>query len=253
MYRFRVSAFRAVLLGLNGLSTLALVAQSSQDAARAAAMAQRNAAMAKLTNQQQATDASGAPAAVGAKKPGIVRIGLLLPQNGLGQPGDTSAGEAVRDAEAKLLTGPTFEPVKLAAMLPDQALAEAKLLNCDYTLTASLVQAPVPATGRFAKLMNLKNAALASQAAAFIPGVGATAMMGSMLSTAVMQQSMATATRGVKANNNITLTCTLVTITGTVALTDSAKTVSKTNGEDVLPPLLTEEATKVLAAAKPLN
>lgn len=193
-----------------------------------------------------------APPEAGPRKPGTVRIGLLMPRNGLGQTGDPAAGEPVREAEARLLTGPSFEPVKLTAMLPDQALAEARQLGCDYVLSSELTQTPVPATGRFGKLMNMKNAALASQAAMFIPGISSAAMMTSVLSTMAMQQTMAEATRGVKANNNITLAYTLTAINGTVALTDTARTVSKSSGEDVLPPLLTEEATKVLAAAKPV-
>ncbi len=248
---------RASLIGFAavlsfGAAAQNAIAQTDAQMARARAMADRvAAAQARSGASAQTSPAVSAPLA--PKKPGIVRIGLTMPQNGLDQTGDFSAAEAIRDAEARMLTGPGFDPVKLSAMLPDQAMAEARQLDCDYVLSATLAQAPVPATGRFGKLMNMKNAALASQAAMFIPGVGSAAMMTSVLSTAVMQQSMAAATRGVKANNNITLQYTLTSANGTVALTDSAKTLSKSNGEDVLPPLLTEEATKVLAAAKPVS
>ncbi len=189
---------------------------------------------------------------IGLKKAGVVRIGLMLPQNGLDQTGDTSSAEAIRDAEAKMLTGPAYDPVKLSAMLPDQAIAEARKLDCDYVLSASLTQTAASGSGRFGKLMNMKNAALASQAGMYIPGSNnPAAAVSGVLSTAAMQQSTATASRGVKANNNVTLQYTLTAANGTVALTGAAKTVSKSNGEDVLPSLLTEEAAKVLAAAKP--
>ena len=189
----------------------------------------------------------------GAKKPGTVRIGLVLPKNGLSGQDNPEDGEPIRDAEAILLTGPTLESVKLKAVLPDQALAEAKQLNCDYILNASLNQQKVESGGRFGKLMNKRALQAASSAAVFMPGGGSTAKQIGMVGGQVIQQEMAGATRGVKANSDVAMQYTLTSVEGNVALNDTAKVHSKADGENVVTPLVTEAANKVLAAAKPLS
>ena len=100
----------------------------------------------------------------GPKKPGTVRIGLLLPKNGLSAGGNMQDGEPVREAEGQLLTGPTLESVKLQAILPELAMAEAKQLNCDYLLSTTLNQQKPESSGRFGKLMNMRAAQMASGA-----------------------------------------------------------------------------------------
>ncbi len=192
-------------------------------------------------------------AAPGPKKPGTVRIGLVLPNNGLSGQGNPQDGAAIRDAEAMLLTGPTVESVKLQALLPDQAMAEAKQLNCDYILNASLNQQKVESGGRFGKLMNMRALQAASSAAVFMPGSNSSAKQIGMMEGQAIQQEMASAARGVKANNDVALQYTLTSVEGSVALSDTAKVRSKTDGENVVTPLVTEAANKILAVAKPVS
>ncbi|HLI63290.1 MAG TPA: OmpA family protein [Terriglobales bacterium] len=184
----------------------------------------------------------------GPKKPGTVRIGLLMPENQIAGGDARQAGEPIREAEGALLTGPNLESVKLHASLPDQAMLEAKALNCDYLLSSTLSQQVSASGGRFGKLRAFQ---VASSAAVFLPGGSAIKQIGAV-GAQVAQQTLASAAQGVKANADVTLHYTLTAVDGHLALDESAKTHSKSNGENVITPLLTEAATKIVAVAKPV-
>lgn len=184
-----------------------------------------------------------------AKKPGTVRIGLALPQNGLTGSDNSQAGEPIRDAESALLTGPNLESVKLQALLPGQVTVEAKQLDCDYVLTSTLSQQNSGGSGRFGRLRALQ---AASSAAVFLPGASSVRQIGSV-GAQVAQQTLSAASQGVKANSDVTLHYTLTSIDGRVTLNDFAKVHSKSNAEDVITPLLTEAAVKIAAVAKPVT
>ena len=191
--------------------------------------------------------------AASPKKLGTVRLGLLVPQDGISAQGDTQAGEAVRTLEAGLLTGTTSESIFLDARSAAQAMVEAKARQCDYVLSSTLTQQPSAQTSRFGKLMNLRNAQVASSAVMLAPHMGSTGTIASELSSQAMQNQVSTATRPIKANSDVTFEYTLTAVDGKVTLSDKATAHSKSNGEDVLTPLLTEAANKVLAAAKPVT
>ena len=74
---------------------------------------------------------AAAPRPYGPKNPGVVRIGIFMPQYELGGPGGPTAGESVRTLEEQSLTGANLEIVRISALLRVEATAEAKEKQCD--------------------------------------------------------------------------------------------------------------------------
>jgi len=125
-----------------------------------------------VSPQQQAPAAAAQP--LGPKKPGVVRIGIFKPQYELGGSGGPTAGESLRTVEEQYLIGPKTEIVRISALLPVQATAEAKEKGCDYVLVTSLTQKK--SSGGFGALRTLS---AATPMAAMIPGAGMAAMAAS--------------------------------------------------------------------------
>ncbi|MBV8896694.1 MAG: hypothetical protein JO051_09295 [Acidobacteriaceae bacterium] len=180
-----------------------------------------------------------------AKKPGVIRIGVLMPRSDLGTPGDLSAGEPIRTAERQLLASTKTEAVRINALLPAQALEEAKALECDYLLTSSVSQKVK--TGGFGGLRAL--GAMAPMAG-MVPKVGAAGMMSAMnlASTAEHAMSIAASTSAVKAKAEVTFEYSLSSVAGSAVVSDSEKAKAKTDGEDVLSPMIQQAATHILAS-----
>lgn len=191
-----------------------------------------------------------------AKKPGARRIGLMLPANQMDGHGSPKDNETIRDAQAQLLTSPTLETVRLAANTPEQAIEEARVMNCDYVLGSTLTQqqADVAAQsqgkfGRFGKLVSLRNVQMATTAAQFVPGIQVGALMTNMVMGSLAQTEMLTASKPVKANSDVHLEYTLIDVRGgIVKLHDTETMRSKNDGDNVLTPILTSAAKKIVPA-----
>src|SRR5581483_8327011 len=148
------------------------------------------------------------PQAAPPKQPGTIRIGVMMPHFDTGSPAGYAAGEPIRGLEAQLLAGPKLEVVKLTAMLPVQAAAEAKALDCDYVLTSSISQ-KVKSGG-----FGFKNLGALSSMTGMIPMAGGVAAMttATMAHTAISLASEATA--GVKAKADVTFEYALNSVAG---------------------------------------
>ena len=190
------------------------------------------------------TAAQQAPAAalqaVGPKRPGAVRIGIFMPQYELGGPGGPTAGESVRTVEEQYLMGPKIEIVRISALLPVQATAEAKEKQCDYVLLTSLTQKK--STGGFGALKTLS---AATPMAAMIPGAGTAAMAASQ-SLAIASTTAVMASSGVKAKAEVTFEYSLNSVDGTSVLRDAQKAKARTDGEDVVTPMIQKAATNIV-------
>jgi hypothetical protein len=77
--------------------------------------------------------------ALPAKPPGVIRIGLVLPRVQMGTNEAAQAAEGVRNMFAEYLNGPTIQVALLSARIPSQYAIEAQRAECDYTLAASVV------------------------------------------------------------------------------------------------------------------
>jgi hypothetical protein len=231
------------------LTVASLAFASLTSVARAQTPAELNAqaAMANLTaagsaaaavSPQQATAA--APQTLGAKKPGVVRIGIFMPQYELGGSGGATAGESVRTVEEQYLSGPKTEIVRISALLPVQATAEAKEKGCDYVLVTSLTQKK--SSGGFGALRTLS---AATPMAAMIPGAGMAAMAASQ-SLAIASTTAVMASSGVKAKAEVTFEYSLNSVDRASVLRDAVKAKARTDGEDVVTPLIQKAATNII-------
>jgi len=249
MYTYLPKSARLTLVSL-AIAGFTGSAAKSQSAAELNAMAQSvQAAMSSLSAAtaagvpvaapQQATAAT-APAP-GAKKPGTVRIGIFMPQYELGGPGGPMAGEYVRTVEEQYLSGPKLDIVRISALLPLQATAEAKEKQCDYVLVTSLTQKK--STGGFGGLRALS---AATPMAAMIPGAGMAAMAASQ-SLAIASSTAVMASSGVKAKSEVSFEYSLNSVDGTSVLRDAQKAKAKTDGEDVVTPMIQKAATNIVS------
>lgn len=166
---------------------------------------------------------------VGAKRPGVVRLGLAGVQTGA--VGDNlSAAQlaaAVRDALANGLRGATVEVV----MLESSAEAEARQKECDFVVYASVSHKKGGGGfgGMFGKVANV---------ATGIGNVGATSDGGS------------TATANVKQKDELTLDIRLQALGTTApAATRQFKSKAKSAGEDIITPAVQQAAQMILDAS----
>jgi hypothetical protein len=169
------------------------------------------------------SQAAPAPAEVGAKKPGVVRLGLAAVETGA--VGDNlSASELaaeVRNALAGRLSGSTIEVVRLEAG-PSQAEAEARQKGCDFVV--------------YATVSHKKG------------GGGFGGMLGKVASAAVTGQ--AATPGGVKAKDELTLEVK-VRAPGEAApaAAKQFKSKARSAGEDIISPAVEQAAAFILAAS----
>lgn len=220
-------------------------AQSMQAAQQVMnAIATANAAAAvqgdSMTQQITATPTSSAP---GPKKPGIVRIGIALPQAVQSASSPLNAREELRNEWMQVFTGPTLEPVKINAGLPEQAIAEAKLANCDYVIFSTLTQKNDNS--------GVKKLSLLRAASSMAPMAGMASGMAGMVATTAAQSAMTSSMSIgslVKAKQEVTLQYKMVSADAAQAVaenTSSAKAAQ--DGQDVITPLVMQAAKAMFA------
>ena len=172
-----------------------------------------------------ATSNANLTAASTAKKPGVIRIGLITPKV------EVSSGDAARTAEtlrtsfAGQLNSPNVEVVPLAARQLSEALDEARKSQCDYLLTVS---ATIKKGG------------------------------GSMFGRAI--GNIATAATGVptggvvnaiKAKDELSLNYVLDNLqTSATVLSNTTKAKARSDGEDIITPEVQKASQAILAAVK---
>jgi len=173
-------------------------------------------------------------------------------------------GTAVRNALILMMRGPVLDTTALDANVAIQMDAEAHQKQCDYVLS-SAVSVKHAGSGNLGRLMKA-----GSMAATFTPmgmiAHGMSGMIAAQAANAAMQSAMMTAQQQavsqlsgfngqIKSKDEVTVEYRLVAVGQTQAkLQNVLKGKSKTDGEDVLSPLLRETANGVLnEVAKPEN
>ncbi len=215
-------------------------------------------AMGGIGNHQPAAAQVAAPQALGPKAPGKIRVGIAPPDAQLGQGNNAGADYStpIRNAEVALMSGPAVEIAALDSHVAMQLQAEAQQKQCDYILFSSVVvkHASSGGFGRFAKM--------GSMAASMTPMGGmARGMGGAVAATAASAAASAAAQAAqqqalsqlsgfngqIKSKDDVTVQYQLIA-TGQTSplLQDSLKAKAKSDGEDVLTPLLQQTATTVL-------
>jgi hypothetical protein len=205
---------------------------------------------------QPASQTVAAPQALGPKQAGHIRIGVVTPDAQVGQ--GTSAGQdygtPIRNALIQLMSGPAVEIAALDSRIPIQLQAEAQQKQCDYVLYSSVV-VKKPAKGGFGNFMKMA-APITNMAPMMGGGMGgamAAQVAGQAASVAAQQaaQSQLSQFNGqIKNKDDITLQYQLVVPGQQNPKTQNTlQAKAKTDGEDVMTPLLTQLATTVLTEA----
>jgi hypothetical protein len=201
------------------------------------------------------------PQALGPKAPGKIRIGVAPAQAQMGQ-GNTSQedyGTPVRNAIILMMNGPAIEISALDARIPVQLQAEAQQKECDYILV-SLVAVKRNAASGFSKFMkagsmaaNFTPIGMMAHSMSSVTGMVATQAATSAMQTAAMstQQQAVSQLSGfngqIKSKDEVTVQYQLIPAGQTQPKLDNTlKGKSKTDGEDVLTPLIQQAATTIL-------
>src|SRR5580704_10515983 len=208
----------------------------------------------------QATAGAGtvpAPQPLGPKAPGKIRIGIAPAQAQLGQGNNAQSdyGTPIRNAIVYTMNGPAVEIAPLDAHIPIQLQAEAQQKQCDYILVSHVTVKH--SNSSFDKYMRMGNAA-----ANFNPMVGMTRSLGALATQAAAQAATQAAVMTaqqqaasqlssfngqIKSKDDVAVDYQLYpTGQAEPKLQNSLKGKAKSDGEDVLTPLLEQEATGVL-------
>ena len=231
-------------------------------------MAQRN-AMAQAAGQpmgqpmgpmgmggasQQPMNAAPPPKVLGPKAPGKMRIGVAAPEAQVGQ-GSTSGDYStpIRNSIVLLMDGPAVEIAALQSRAAIQVQAEAQQLQCDYVLYSS-VAVKHATGGGFGKMMKM-----AAPVASSLTPLGAMHGMGTAVATQAAasavqmtaeQQAMSQLTgfnTQIKQKDDVTVQYQLIpTGQTTPRLQNNLQAKAKSDGEDVLTPLLQQTVNAVL-------
>jgi hypothetical protein len=195
------------------------------------------------------------PQGLGPKAPGKIRIGIAPAQAQLGQGNNSQAdyGTSIRNAIVFVMNGPAVEIAALDARLPMQVQAEAQQKQCDYILFSSITVKH--GGGGFGKFMKA-----GSMAASLTPmGAMAHGMSGMIATQAAMQTVAMTAQQQamnqlagfngqIKSKDDVTVEYQIFPTGQTQAkLENSLKGKAKSDGEDVLTPLIQQAANSILA------
>lgn len=184
------------------------------------------------TNSNATSSSTTTAATISAntpKKPGVLRIGLLLPNVQMSSGNAAQAAEALRNSFASYLKGQNVEVITLSARLPPLAIEEARQSQCDYILSASMNVKK----GGGGSMFGRRIADIAAGATGRIPSTGSAA------------------SGAIKAKDEVTLEYKLdqVETTKTV-LASKDKAKASSDGEDVISPLVQKAAGDVLAATQ---
>jgi hypothetical protein len=184
---------------------------------------------------------------VGAKKEGVVRLGLTAVKTGSVGEGLNAAelAAAIRNTLVEYLKSPTVEVVLIDAKLPSQIDAEARQKECDFVIYTS-VEHKKGGGGKFGAF------APALSHVASLGGYGgstAGAVAGQVASTVII--TAANVSANVKAKDQLTLDMKLQAPgNAAAAIEKQFKAKAQSNGEDIISPIIEQTAQAILDAAK---
>jgi hypothetical protein len=186
-------------------------------------------------------------AASTAKKPGVIRIGLVMPKVQVHTGDAARTAEAVRNDFAKYLNAPNVEVVTLAARVPSAALDEARRTQCDYVLNVSMNLKKGGGGSMFGRAIGN----VAGAAAGHIPG-GGTVASGAARSAAITGvYTTAVVVGSIKAKDELSLEYKLDRVeNANTVVTNTAKAKAKSDGEDILTPQIEAAAQAILNAVR---
>jgi hypothetical protein len=240
-----------------GLANQAVMAQAQQMGAMQHGMgAQFQGGMPGMAGMQgqSAGAAVPLPQALGPKAPGKIRIGIAPAQAQLGQGNNAQADYAtpIRNAIVYMMNGPAVEVAALDARIPLQLQAEAQQKQCDFILLSSVTVQH--GGGKFGKFMKVGSmASSVTPVGMMAHSVGAMAASQAAAQAAAMtaqQQAVSQLSQfngQIKSKDDVTVDYQLYPSgQAQPKLQNSLKGKAKSDGEDVLTPLIQQAATAIL-------
>lgn len=233
-----------------------MLSQYAQQAAGGGGMPNMAAMM--HPGNQPASAPVAAPQVLGPKAPGKIRIGIAPPEAQLGQGNNAGAdySSPIRNAMVALMSGPAVEIAALDSHIAMQLQAEAQQKQCDYVLYSSVV-VKHGQSGGFGKFMKM-----AGPVASMTPmGMAAHGMGGAMAASAASAAASAAAQSAqqqavsqlagfngqIKSKDDVNVQYQLVQLGQSAPVLQNAlQGKAKSDGEDVLTPLLQQTANTVL-------
>lgn len=178
-----------------------------------------------------------------------VKVGIVMPKASFTAEGvdNNQMAVGIRNAVAGYFQGTNVEIVALEARIPQALANEAKEKGCAYILNVAVSQKK--GGGGFGKMF----ATVAPIVSSVVPMAGMAGMAGSIAGSVAQGTIMSAANMSgsTKAKDTITLEYSLVSSDGgAVKITNSAKAKAKSDGEDVLSPMMEKMAEAILVAAK---
>src|SRR5262245_58086828 len=164
-------------------------------------------------------------------------VALLLPSVE-GVEDATAVASSIRSIFQSYLTGPSIKSIELDAKLASQGAQEARLKECTKILTVTVVRKQSGGGGN--KLGAVAHAAGTTAAYIPLPNYGTAAAVGAARGGA---EAVAGVARTTKAKDEFTMTYRVDTAEGAAIVplkTDKQK--AKTNGEDLLTPMIARAA-----------
>lgn len=204
-----------------------------------------NSGMSQSVQSMSKSTEPSVPTSLGAKKEGTIRIGLAGVKTGAVGEGlnATELAGAIRNTLGEYLKGTNIELVQIEANLATAIDAEAKQKECDYVLYAQVSHKKGGGGfGMFSKI------APAIGNIVPVSGIGSRSgqIAGQVANTAIY--TAASAAGNVKAKDELTLEIKLnSTGNGASALAKQYKTKAKSDGEDIISPLVEQAATAITA------
>jgi len=184
---------------------------------------------------------------VGAKKAGVVRIGLAGVKTGAVGEGISAAdlSAAIQNTLMQYLKVPNVEVITLDARLSSAIDSEAKQKECDYVLfiNASHKKGGGGGFGMFGKVL---------APAIGATGIGHTGSTAGNIAGQVATQSIVSAgnaSANVKSKDEITIDVKMQQPGGAAVLTKQVKKKASSNGEDIITPLVEQVAQAVVDTA----
>jgi hypothetical protein len=189
------------------------------------------------------TAAAAVPMAVSDKKRGVIRVGIVMPKAQIGQAQGPAAGEPLRSTLMQYLASPSLEVVSIVALLPEQEEAEAKVKQCDYLVYSTFTQKK---SGGGMGL--LKGAVRMASMIPMVSGMASAAGAIAAAGAATAASQAATLSSGLTAKSQITMDYHMSAPgTGASVLSNTLNSKAAADGEDVITPLIEQEATAIMA------
>lgn len=196
-----------------------------------------------IKNMSQNTP--GGTSDIGDKKAGVIRIGLANVKTGSVGEGLNAAelATAIQNSLIEYLKVPGLEVVTIDAKLSSAITAEAKEKQCDYIILANASHKK-GGGGGFGGMFGKVIAPAIGQTGIGHTGSVAGNIAGQVATTAIVSAGSMSA--NVKSKDQISLDIVLQTIDGKAALTKKLSGKAKSDGDDIISPMIEQAAEAIV-------